>query len=225
MALIRQPDRPLNVVSSRIDRFSTGEDLVRGMLYIRLLPVLAGAMVIQQAFAQTLPASVIACADETDVLKRLSCYDREIARYRNPSPAASVRKESTPNPASATPATTLSPPSAAAGPATPTAAPASPEATAAADFGMNGELKRKEGGATPQPARPDKLTARVASITNRPTGQAIYTLEGGQVWMEAETESHLPLHPGEEVTIKRGVLGAFYLSSAEVRGLRVKRVR
>ena len=165
---------------------------MRRMLNVRLLLVLASAIAAPQVFAQTLPASVIACADETDVLKRLSCYDREVARYRNPPPAAS------------------------------TAAPTSPEV---ADFGMNGELKRKEGGATPQPAKPDKLTARVASISNRPTGGAIYTLEGGQVWMEAETESHLPLHPGEEVTIKRGVLGAFYLSSAEVRGLRVKRVR
>src|SRR5690242_21817895 len=98
------------------------------MLYIRLLPALAGAMVIQQALAQTLPASVIACADETDVLKRLSCYDREVARYRNPPPAASVRQESTPNPASATPATTIGAPSAAANPAAPTAGPTSPAA-------------------------------------------------------------------------------------------------
>jgi hypothetical protein len=90
---------------------------------------------------------------------------------------------------------------------------------------MNGELKRKEGTGTPEPAKLDKLTARIASVSNKGTGEAIYHLEGGQVWVEAETESHIPLHPGEEVTIKRGVLGAFYLTAAEVRGLRVKRVR
>lgn len=167
---------------------------MREMLYVRLLLALAPAMTASQVFAQTLPASVLACADETDVLKRLACYDREVARYRAPPPAANA-------------------------PVT-----ASPE-TAAADFGMNGELKRKEGAATAQPAKLDKLTARVSSISSRPTGEAIYTLESGQVWVEAEPASHLPLHPGEEVTIDRGVLGAFYLSSAEVRGLRVKRVR
>ena len=90
---------------------------------------------------------------------------------------------------------------------------------------MNGELKRKETRAASAPPKLDKLTARLASVSSRPTGEAIYSLEGGQVWVEAETGSHIPLHPGEEVTIRRGVLGAFYLSSAEVRGLRVKRVR
>jgi hypothetical protein len=90
---------------------------------------------------------------------------------------------------------------------------------------MNGELKRKESGGTSEPPKLDKLTARLASVSSRPAGEAIYNLEGGQVWVEAENESHLPLHPGEEVTIRRGVLGAFYLSSTEVRGLRVKRVR
>jgi len=183
---------------------------MRGMLCIRLLLALAGTMVIQQASAQTLPASVIACADETDVVNRLSCYDREVARFRKSPPAPAMRSESTPNP---TPAT---------------GAPIAPPATspvAAADFGMNGELRRKEGNATPQPEKPDSLTARVASISNRPTGEAIYSLESGQIWIEADTKPHVPLHTGEEVTIKRGVLGAFYLSSAEVRGLRVKRVR
>lgn len=184
---------------------------MRRMLFIRLLPALGGAVAIPQAFAQTLPASVIACADETDALKRVSCYDREVARYRTPPAAATVSPGSTPNPAPTTPA-----------PTTPEAAVPAPSA---ADFGMNGELKRKQRSATPQPAKLDKLTARVGSISNRPTGEAIYTLEGGQVWVEAESGSHLPLHPGEEVTIKRGALGAFYLSSAEVRGLRVKRVR
>jgi hypothetical protein len=188
---------------------------MRGMLNVRLLLALAGAMAVSQVFAQTLPASVIACADETDVLKRLQCYDREVARYRTQPAAATAPRGPT---ASSAPATL-------AAPTAPVSAAATSPAAAAADFGMNGELKRKKGGGAPEPAKLDNLTARVASISNRPTGEAIYSLEGGQVWVEAETKSHLPLHPGEEVTINRGVLGAFYLTSAEVRGLRVKRVR
>jgi hypothetical protein len=164
-----------------------------GMSNIRLLLAFAAASAIPQVLlAQTLPPSVVACADEPDVLKRLACYDREVARYRTPSAA-------------------------------PTSA--APPATASADFGMTGELKRKEGTESPQPPKQDKLTARVASVSNKPTGEAIYTLDGGQVWVEAELQQHLPLHTGEEISIRRGVLGAFYLSAAEVRGLRVKRVR
>jgi hypothetical protein len=216
---------------------------MRGMLTIRLMLALAGTMAVSQVFAQTLPASVIACADETDVLKRLSCYDREVARYRTPPAAATAPRSPTAASASAAPSApgapavaaptpsvraAAAPASAAAGAAiaaAPVSAAATSPAAAAAEFGMNGELKRKEGGGTPEPAKLDKLTARVTSISNRPTGETIYNLEGGQIWVEAETESHLPLHPGEEITIKRGVLGAFYLSSAEARGVRVKRVR
>ena len=200
-----------------------------GLLHARVLLVLGGAIALPQAFAQTLPASVVACADETDVLKRLACYDREVARYRTPPVAATAPRGPaavTSSPAAPAASTTSLPSS----PVTsaPAAAPpsnASASESAAADFGMNGELKRKESGGASEPPKLDKLTARLTAVSSIPTGAAIYSLEGGQVWVEAETESHLPLHVGEEVTIKRGVLGAFYLSSAEVRGLRVKRVR
>ncbi len=212
------------------------------MLNVRLLLALAGTMAVPQVFAQALPPSVLACADEADVLKRLSCYDREVARYRTPPAASSAASSaaaapmgaaSSVSPATAARAPTTNAASAASGApsvsATPPSAPATAAITspaaAAADFGMNGELKRKEGTGTPEPKKLDKLTARVASISSRPTGEPIYNLEGGQVWVEAENDTHLPLHPGEEVTIKKGVLGAFYLSAEEVRGVRVKRVR
>jgi hypothetical protein len=185
-----------------------------GMSNARLLLGLACSFAIpQMLLAQTLPPSVIACAVEPDVLKRLACYDREVARYRPPAVATSA----------APPAVPATPPTS----AVPTASDGipAPSGTATADFGMTAELKRKEGSASAQPPKPDKLTARVASVSNKPTGEAIYTLEGGQVWVEAELQQHLPLHTGEEVSIRRGVLGAFYLSAAEVRGQRVKRVR
>ena len=205
-----------------------------GMLNKRLwLALFAAVATIPQAFAQTLPPSVIACADEADVLKRLSCYDREVARYRTPPataasrgpsastapPSGATTSNSTPARSSAATARPTTPPAVAA----PSSSTAADTATATAEFGMNGEIKRKD--KTPDPPKLDKLTARIASIAQKPHGESIYSLEDGQVWEEAESEQHIPLHSGEEVTIKRGVLGAFYLSSAEVRGLRVRRVR
>ena len=181
---------------------------MRGMLNVRPWLVLASAIAAPQVFAQTLPPSVIACADETDVLKRLSCYDREVARYRTHSAA-----------------TTTAPP-AASGTAAPAAAGTAFLADQRAEFGMNGELKRKEQvpGAA-EPVKLDKLTARITSLSTKAHGESILTLDDGQVWEEAEIESHVPYHVGDEVTIKRGVLGAFYLSTPAVRGMRVKRVR
>jgi hypothetical protein len=251
------------------------------MLKVRLLLVLASALAVPHVFAQTLPPSVVACADETDVLKRLSCYDREVARYRTrgpvagatapaPSastssgPAASTSAAASPRATGALPADAQRAPGASAAgvPLAPTSgagAPASADApgyaasaavppsssrsahapagapgasgTAVpadlqAEFGMNGELKRKEQGpGAAEPVKLDKLTARITSLSTKAHGESILTLDDGQVWEEAEIESHVPYHVGDEVTIKRGVLGAFYLSTPAVRGMRVKRVR
>jgi hypothetical protein len=216
---------------------------MRGMLNVRLLLVLASAIAAPQVFAQTLPASVIACADETDVLKRLSCYDREVSRYRahpaasttappgTTAPAAASAAGSAagagapPASASATAAPPASRPSSASGTRATSAGTASP-ADQQAEFGMNGELKRKEQGpnVAAEPAKLEQLTARITSLAYKPHGESILTLDDGQTWEEAENTTHVPYHVGDEVTIKRGVLGAFYLSSSGVRGMRVKRV-
>jgi hypothetical protein len=220
---------------------------MRGMLNVRLLLVLASAIAAPQVFAQTLPASVIACADETDVLKRLSCYDREVARYRAhpaasttappgttapaaasaaaPAAGSGASADAPPASASATAAPPASRPSSASGTRATSAGTASP-ADQQAEFGMNGELKRKEQGpnVAAEPAKLEQLTARITSLAYKPHGESILTLDDGQTWEEAENTTHVPYHVGDEVTIKRGVLGAFYLSSSGVRGMRVKRV-
>ena len=186
-----------------------------------LLMVLAYAGATPQIGAQALPASVIACADEPDAAKRLSCYDREVRRLRT---AAS---DTTASAASAGAASTGSAgtDSATTAPATPkvSAGPASaPSASAVDSFGLTGELQRKEGEAPPP--KLDKLTAHITGVSYKPYGKAIVTLENGQVWEEAEAGTHLPLQSGDVATIERGLLGAFYMSTAHVLGVRVKRV-
>jgi hypothetical protein len=199
---------------------------MRGMSSIRLLLALVGAMAVSQVFAQTLPASVIACADETDVLKRLSCYDREVARYRtreSVAGAAALAPGSSGGAASGMPAGADARPSP--GPPAPGASGTGSPAEQQAEFGMNSELKRKEQGpGATEPVKLDKITAKIASLSYKPHGESLLTLDDGQIWEEAENESHVPYHVGDEVTIKRGVLGAFYLSTPAVRGMRVKRV-
>jgi len=94
----------------------------------------------------------------------------------------------------------------------------------AASFGSNAQLERK---AHPdqQPPAIKEVTVHVAAVSFKGSGETVLTLDNGQVWEETEHDSHIPLRAGEDVTIKKGMLGAFYLSSPEVRGLRVKRVK
>ena len=221
---------------------------MRGCFPVRRSPPLAWAMLvcaltIQPAAAQALPPAVVACMDEHDSTKRLACYDREVPRAvaATPAPAAgsapnvaasgptpgSTPAVRSPAPATATSARTGVPaPAPAPQPAeTRTGGTPTPSAASEVDaFGMTAQIQRKENGGTPSP-RLDKLTARIASVSQKPLGEFIVTLDNGQVWEEAESTSHLPLRAGDDITIKRGMLGAFYMSSHQVLGLRVKRVR
>jgi hypothetical protein len=160
------------------------------------------ALGIQQAVAQGVPTAVAACMGEHDSAKRLACYDREVGR------AADASRDSLRSaPVGAR-----------------TAPQAAPERSPEQTFGMTPQLQQKESGARKSPTL-DKLTAHIASIASKPRGEMIVTLDNGQVWEEAEVTSHLDLHPGDEVTLRKGMLGAFYMSSRQVRGLRVKRTQ
>jgi hypothetical protein len=85
------------------------------------------------------------------------------------------------------------------------------------------EALQRNGGTRPPQLK--NLTARIARVADRAPEEVRLTLENGQVWDQAEPQSHLVLAQGDTVTIHRGLLGAFYLSSDKVRGLRVRRVR
>ena len=87
---------------------------------------------------------------------------------------------------------------------------------------MTEALQHKSG---TQPKPLDNLKARIVAVADKGPEQVRVTLENGQVWEQTEPEAHLGLAPGDIVTIHSGVLGAFYLSSDKVHGLRVKRLR
>lgn len=60
---------------------------VRAVRLIALVSSLAACVLMPAAWAQTIPASVRACTLETDSLKRLVCFDKEVARYMGQPPA------------------------------------------------------------------------------------------------------------------------------------------
>jgi len=87
---------------------------------------------------------------------------------------------------------------------------------------MTEALQHKSG---TQPKQLENLKGRIVSVAYTGPEQVRLTLENGQVWEQTEPEAHLALAPGDAVTLHRGLLGAFYLSSDKVHGLRVKRLK
>ena len=146
------------------------------------------------ATAQDMIANMRECATQQDDARRLACYDKQFRLGANPPSQPKTATEPAPVDA----------------------------ATADQRFGMNGQVERNNPGA--QPPKLDKLTSRVAAVSHRPRGEAVFKLENGQVWEEAEGETPIELKVGDTVTINAGVMGAYWLfgSSGSVR---VKRAR
>jgi hypothetical protein len=182
---------------------------------------MACALSIQQADAQALPPAVFACMNEQDAAQRLACYDREVPRAL----AAATRSPGASGAARAPGAAPM--PSNASAPAqsaarSPTGAESAQSEVDA--FGMTAQIQQKEVGGA-KPSHLDKLTAHITGVSQKPRGESVVTLDNGQVWEESEATSHLPLRVGDDIIIKRGMLGAFYMSSKQALGLRVKRVQ
>jgi len=149
--------------------------------------------------ADPLPASVRACAAVTDVLQRLACYDREVARY--PAPAA----RSAPTAAPATPTSQ-------------TAAPASQSAPMMSSPAPQAAAKVS----TPPAADSDSqhIVAHVVSIERVPNEMIIH-LDNGQVWQEVQSvPGDLSLRDGDAIKIDKH-FGSNWLSGPHVSSMKV----
>lgn len=166
----------------------------------------AGAALLMLAPLTALSQSgspIEACARLTNDQARLACFDREVA--------AQMAREGHP----------------AAGPA---AAPAPPPAPAAKlteeqKLGLTpGRIQQIERPAgAPPPLQ--ELTIKIASQHTDGNGHQVFTLENGQVWRQVELDTSFTVHPGDAVTISKGVMGSYFMSFGTHRNTRVSRVR
>jgi hypothetical protein len=167
------------------------------------------------ALAQQAVDPMEVCFRMTDPGARFACYDQEMQRRHAviaPQPGSAARA-----PASA---------------AVPTPSPATPGVTPTTKrpiddtVGLDGKqlsLKRKEEGIKPETVQP--IVATVATLKARPGHLYYFELDNGQVWESTESDANLFLDPHETVTIKPGLLGAFFLKTPEGNSIRVHRVR
>jgi hypothetical protein len=179
-----------------------------------VLPALAAL----PAFAavESLPASVRACAAETDSLRRLMCYDREVARF--PAPVAKAA------PAPQTGATPVAPAQAAPAPQVTPTPPNVPTTQAAATTGAPPAVAASSasaGAGSATHSDPQHLTARIVSIDHRPN-ELTWHLDNGQVWQEVQgVAGDLSLREGDPVKIDKH-MGSYWLSGPHVASMRVR---
>jgi hypothetical protein len=75
-----------------------------------------------------------------------------------------------------------------------------------------------------EPPAPGPIVAKVVKVIPRRPLISAFELDNGQVWEQTEAMD-FPAAPQQEVTIRTGVLGAFFLKSATGAVVRVHRVR
>jgi hypothetical protein len=176
---------------------------------LALLGAALTQVLVPVARADSLPASIRACAQESDSLKRLICFDKEVARY-NDQPSAG-----------APPAASSSGRDLRSQPTTPTVKPGPPREDRS---DSSGSVQTPSTAATSPPAQtpaspPRHITARILSIENFPDAIVVH-LDNGQVWQQIqEATASVSLRPGDTVSIDRE-MAAFWLSGKD--GVAVK---
>ena len=163
------------------------------------------------ALAQSLPPSVTACAAEKDSLARLVCFDREVARYSQPS----ARVAPTP-----TAPATVSPPAASVAPTPPAVSPSKDD-----EFGVSGKLaKQRAASKGEEPVEQKELHASVTKITSKPFGELILELDNGQVWEQPEKKGSFIIKEGDTVVIRQARFGSFMLTAGSGATTRIRRI-
>jgi len=159
------------------------------------------------ARAESVPASIRACTLETDSLKRLVCFDRELARYSDQPSTGDAKRV----PPASPPARDLR-----SEPTTPKVPPGPPRED------------RSDSGDQPPvaPAAPAKeprhIAARIVSVENFPDALVVH-LDNDQVWEQIqEAPADMNLHAGDTISIDRE-LGSFWLSGRSGTAMKVKR--
>ena len=172
-----------------------------------LLGCAASLAVVPSLAAESLPASVRACAALTDSLQRLVCYDREVAKF--PAPAAKAEKSA---------------PAARQAQSGHDAAPAGQLAAAGVPAGTNSPAPAPKSNSTSAATASgdDHVVAHIVSIDHQPN-EMILHLDNGQVWQEMQSVSgDLSLREGDAIKIDRH-FGSFWLTGPHVSSMKVQR--
>jgi hypothetical protein len=170
--------------------------------------VLLAVLGMSAAFAQLLPAALDACTRIASDKARLQCFDREAAALSQHDGSSQQRNQRAAD--------------------APAAVPAPPQLTPEQKFGLStDQVQRQEearGAVAAQPPSVTRVQTRVLQVSGSSAGRALFTLENGQTWRQTEIQSSFSLRPGDQVTLSKGALGSFWISTGPHNSARVERV-
>lgn len=200
------------------------------------------------AFGQTATDPLDACAAEKDDAARLACFDRQMALRHggqhtgaqaagaaqpdSPPPAVSQSQAQTAAQAAQAPSPQVAQPQAtpsqviqarvtqpqvaqphgqgAVAPPPTQVTPPAPDA----NYGL--QLKRQT---------PAAVSATVARLVPVSLTEYAFQLDNGQVWQQTDSRAGLNVRVNDRVTIKPGMFGDFFFTTADRQRIRVKRIR
>ena len=106
-----------------------------------------------------------------------------------------------------------------------TSVPSGDAKVAADTVGLQGSALRKklkDDGVSSEAVNP--IVAKVVRVVPRPHAELAFVLDNGQTWEQVETLDGLNVQLQDTVTIKPGILGAFFLSTPHKQTIRVHRI-
>ena len=74
-------------------------------------------------------------------------------------------------------------------------------------------------------AKDEVLRGKISELRQAPQGELIFTLDNGQVWVQAEASPNLQFAVGEDVHIEHGTMSSLWLVADKHRKVRVTRLR
>jgi len=92
-------------------------------------------------------------------------------------------------------------------------------------FGLRGPITVEEQAHQTAQQNLEQITARIVKLAKQPHGEYVVTLDNDQVWEQKSSIANFHLMVGEQITIKRGLLGAFTLINSTRRTASVTRRR
>jgi hypothetical protein len=179
------------------------------------------------AAAPSIKQALTECAQQTNSLQRLVCYDRisaQLQDYANDAPTPTtapklITAQSTPpvaphNAIVKAPEAKIAPSPITKSITVPIAKPITePVKDAVASFGKT-------------VATEDSMIATIASVKTGRNNLMTITLDNGQVWLQTKSEDRARLSAQQVVTFEKGFFGAFYLSAeGSNRRVAVKRLK
>ena len=92
-------------------------------------------------------------------------------------------------------------------------------------FGMTVEVAHRLDPASVSYSNSETLAGKITALRETPLGELIFTLDNGQVWLQASAQVSVHFVVGDAVQIEHGAMTSLWLTADHHRKTRVTRIR